>query len=84
MRDAWKGALHAQCDQVLLRTRSRDADVPSRAFGRRRTDSLTLAPRSYQTHRLRLLFERGFLFYAEYNFRLFFFIQVAAITFDKF
>ena len=42
--------------------------------GRIRPDSKTLAPRNYQVQRLRLLFEKGPLFYAEFNIRLFFFL----------
>lgn len=42
--------------------------------GRRYGDSATLAPRAYKTHRLRLLFRKGGLFYAEYNIRLFFYL----------
>jgi glycosyltransferase involved in cell wall biosynthesis len=42
--------------------------------GRRLRDSLTLAPREYATERMRLVFDKGPLFYAEYNIRLFFYL----------
>ena len=42
--------------------------------GRRYGDSPTLTPRSYHTKRLRLLFRRGSIFYAEFNIRLFFYL----------
>ncbi|MEI6747934.1 MAG: glycosyltransferase [Bacteroidales bacterium] len=42
--------------------------------GRRKTDSSTMVSRAYQTHRMRLLWEKGPLFYAEYNLRLFFYL----------
>jgi len=42
--------------------------------GRKKHDSLTLPSRPYKMHRMRLLFETGPLFYAEYNFRLFLFL----------
>lgn len=44
--------------------------------GRRRKNSATLKPRSYRVHRLRLLFEKGPWFYAEYNVVLFFYLLV--------
>ena len=45
-----------------------------RIIGRLRKNSLPLKDRPYQAHRMRLLFNRKALFYAEYNLRLFFFL----------
>ncbi len=42
--------------------------------GRRRPQSTPFEPHVYQSVRLRGWFEKGFLFYAEYNLRLFFFL----------
>jgi len=42
--------------------------------GRKKKNSLPINPRNYSTLRLKLFFEKGFLFYAEYNIHLFFFL----------
>jgi glycosyltransferase involved in cell wall biosynthesis len=42
--------------------------------GRQKHDSIRMPERLYQVHRMRLLWEKGPVFYAEYNIRLFFFL----------
>lgn len=43
-------------------------------IGRIRKKSLPIETRDYKTHRLHLIFDKGPLFYAEYNFRLFIYL----------
>jgi len=45
-----------------------------RLVGRKKRDSAVLAGRIYKTHRMRLLFEKGAVFYAFFNTRLFFYL----------
>jgi glycosyltransferase involved in cell wall biosynthesis len=52
-------------------------------LGAKRKQSKNLLPRSYQAKRMRMLFQKGPLFYAEWNLRLFFillFLRADAIT----
>lgn len=42
--------------------------------GRLRKESVPLSPKTFRQHRLRCFFEKGILFYAAYNLRLFFFL----------
>ena len=42
--------------------------------GTKKNNSLPLTARSYKTKRFTMLFQKGFLFYAEWNIRLFFFL----------
>jgi glycosyltransferase involved in cell wall biosynthesis len=58
-------------DKVCRSIRELGAEVL--LVGRQLPGSLPL-DRPYSTHRMRLLFRKGFLFYAEYNIRLFFFL----------
>ncbi len=51
-----------------------DAGYNVLMVGRRKADSMQMPERVYRTHRMRLLWEKGPLFYAEYNLRLFFFL----------
>lgn len=44
--------------------------------GRRKKDSIPLPERSYKLHRMNLLFEKGPLFYAEFNLRLFWYLLI--------
>ena len=63
-------------DQRVIKTANMLADMgfDVTMVGRKRKDSLSFNPQNFKTKRLRLLFNKKFLFYAEYNIRLFFFL----------
>lgn len=48
--------------------------------GRKLKNSFTLSDRPYQTKRMRLMFTKGALFYAEFNLRLFFYLLFTGAT----
>lgn len=62
----------ARVDKVAMFLTRNGYDVT--LVGRRYGDSPELEPRAYHTHRMRLLFRKDWIFYAEYNFRLFFYL----------
>lgn len=62
----------ARVDKMALFLTRNGYDVT--LVGRRYADSPELASRAYHTHRMRLLFRKNWIFYAEYNLRLFFYL----------
>jgi glycosyltransferase involved in cell wall biosynthesis len=53
-----------------------DSGAEVMLIGRRMRNSLPVAPRAYRTYRMRLLSEKGALFYACFNVRLFFMLMI--------
>src|SRR3990170_3818773 len=51
-----------------------EAEADVTLVGRQLKDSLSFHPGIFKTKRLRCIFNKGFLFYAEYNIRLFFYL----------
>ncbi|MEZ4920773.1 MAG: glycosyltransferase [Saprospiraceae bacterium] len=66
-------------DQRMQRicTTLADAEYSVLLVGRVRSDSLPLSPQKFEQHRLRCIWNKGPLFYAELNVRLFFFLLTA-------
>lgn len=62
----------ARVDKVAMFLTRNGYDVT--LVGRCYADSPELLPRAYHTHRMRLLFRKNWIFYAEYNLRLFFYL----------
>lgn len=60
--------VHKAC--LVLREKGYDVLL----VGRRKRDSQPMPSRPYSTHRMKLLFEKGIAFYAEYQFRLWWFL----------
>lgn len=56
-----------------------DNDFQVHLVGRKLNSSVALEARSYQTHRFNLPFEKGPLFYATYNIRLFFYLLFSKV-----
>lgn len=60
--------MHKVCSTLV------DAGYEVLLVGRLKSDSLALKPQKYNTHRLKMWYSKGKLFYLEYNIRLFFFL----------
>ncbi|RYD81865.1 MAG: hypothetical protein EOP53_05260 [Sphingobacteriales bacterium] len=51
-----------------------NASYDVKLVGRKRRNSVPLQPKAFLQHRIYVIFEKGKLFYIEYNFRLFFYL----------
>lgn len=59
---------------IRICTSMQEAGYSVLLVGRERKNSKRLTPQTFKQHRMKLLFEKGKLFYIEYNLRLFFFL----------